>query len=433
VARSLIARVGMQKHYPVIVVGAGQAGLAISHCLVQRKFEHVVLERHRVGHAWRTQRWDSFCLVTPNWQCRLPGYPYAGSDPHGFMRKDQVVRYLEGYAAAFEPPLHEGVEVRRVRKAEGARFVLETSLGDLRADQVVIAAGGYHQPKIPTLAKALPSEVVQLHSASYRCSEQLPEGAVLVVGSGQSGCQIAEDLHIAGREVHLCVGSAPRAARRYRGKDVVEWLELMGHYDLPIDQHPDGRAVRKKSNHYVTGRDGGRDIDLRKLANEGMRLHGRLLDVTAAGLELGDDLAQNLDRADASCERIKDNIDAFIEREGLSAPTEPRYVPRWFPTQASRRISFGDAGIRTVIWCMGFALDFRWIDLPVLDASGYPEHARGVTAEPGLYFLGLPWLHTWGSGRFGGVGRDAMFLAERIAAAADAGLGLANGRQHLTG
>jgi putative flavoprotein involved in K+ transport len=237
----------------------------------------------------------------------------------------------------------------------------------------------------------------------------------MVVGSGQSGCQIAEDLHLSGREVHLCVGSAPRVARRYRGKDVVGWLDDMGHYSLGIDDHPDGRAVRKKHNHYVTGRDGGRDIDLRKFAKEGMHLHGRLLDITREGFEFGADLAPNLDKADATDARIKANIDAFIAREGIEAPTESAYLPVWQPpSDLPTRLSHAQARLGTVVWCVGFTLDFATIELPAFEDDGYPQHDRGISSYPGLYFLGLPWLYTWGSGRFCGVGRDAQHLASDI-------------------
>jgi putative flavoprotein involved in K+ transport len=404
-----------RRHYPVIIVGAGQAGLAMSYCLKRRGIDHLVLERHRMGHAWREQRWDSFCLVTPNWQCKLPGHPYAGTDPQGFMKKDEIVRYIEAYAASFQPPLREGVAVTRVRRAASRVFVLETSLGELHADQVVIAAGGYHVPKLPEVAERLPASVQQLNVTQYRSAAALPDGAVLVVGSGQSGAQIAEDLQLAGRTVHLCTGSAPRVARRYRGKDVVDWLDLMGHYDLPIDNHPDGKGVRKKANHYVTGRDGGRDIDLRKFALEGMQLHGRLQDFVDGKLVFGRDLADNLDRADATNNRIKDNIDAFISRERVLAPPERRTEPLWEPPGPCAPLDLHAANITSVIWCMGFAMDFRWIELPIFDANGYPDHDRGITHEPGLYFLGLPWLYTWGSGRFVGVGRDAEYLGEQIA------------------
>jgi putative flavoprotein involved in K+ transport len=401
-------------HRRAVVIGGGQAGLAMSYCLKQRAIDHVVLEKHRIGHEWRARRWDSFCLVTPNWQCRLPGFPYAGGDPHGFMGRDDVVRYVEDYARAFGAPVLEGVEVTSLRRAAGGGFDVATKAGDCHADQVVVAIGGYHTPALPRIAERLPEHLLQLHSSEYRNPEQLPEGEVLVVGTGQSGCQIAEDLHLAGRRVHLSVGSAPRTARRYRGRDVVDWLEDMGHYTLPVEQHPLKERVRAKANHYVTGRDGGRDIDLRQRALEGMRLHGRLIDLRAGCLSLAGDLAHNLDQADAVAESIKTSIDAFIAGRGLKAPEEARYRPVWAPSEPVRSLRLSDTNISSVVWCTGFRADYRFIEVPVFDGRGYPVHQRGVTSTDGLYFIGLPWLHTWGSGRFSGVATDAVHLAERI-------------------
>jgi putative flavoprotein involved in K+ transport len=408
----------MDSHVPVVVIGGGQAGLSISSLLKLRDIEHVVFERERIGHAWRSARWDTFCLVTPNWQCRLPGYPYAGDDPHGFMVKDEIVRYIEEYAASFGPPVREGVAVTRVSLGrDGRGFAVATSAGDVTCDQVVVAIGGYHVATLPRMAERFPASVVQLHSSQYKNARSLPDGDVLVVGTGQSGAQIAEDLHLAGRRVHLCVGSAPRTARRYRGKDVVEWLDKLGYYDLSVDEHPLREGVRTKANHYVTGRDGGRDIDLRAFAREGMRLYGRLSDVTGAALAFGADLKQNLDRADEVSESIKTTIDRFIEANGIDAPHEERYVPVWEPPDVPvRELNWEAAGIASVIWCMGFRSDFRFIDVPVFDGKGHPWHRRGVTNVEGLYFLGLPWLYTWGSGRFSGIARDAAHIAEKIEA-----------------
>jgi len=281
----------------------------------------------------------------------------------------------------------------------------------------VIAVGGYHTPQIPRLGERLPEEIVQIHSSAYRSPAQVPPGEVLVVGTGQSGCQIAEDLHLAGRRVHLAVGSAPRTARRYRGRDVVDWLEDMGYYSLPVHEHPLKERVRAKANHYVTGRDGGRDIDLRLRAREGMRLYGRLVDARGARLQLAGDLKQNLDQADAVAESIKTSIDRHIATRGIDAPTEARYQPVWEPDVETPMLDLAAAGVTSVIWSTGFRSDYRWIEVPIFDGRGYPVHARGVTAVSGLYFLGLPWLHTWGSGRFSGVGRDAGFIVARIAEA----------------
>lgn len=404
----------LKDHYTVAVIGGGQAGLSASYYLTQKKIDHVVLEKNRIGHSWRTQRWDTFCLVTPNWQCMLPGFQYAGPDPHGFMKKDDIVVYIEAFAASFNPPVFEGVGVTLLRKLNDDVFEVQTTLGTFTADQVVVAVGGYHKPKIPRVAEKIPPHISQIHSSEYRNPQQLPEGKVLVIGSGQSGCQIAEDLHLAGREVHLAVGSAPRVARRYRGRDVVDWLADMGHYDMPVEQHPLKEAVRAKANHYVTGRDGGRDIDLRLRAKEGMRLHGRVSDCVAGVLHFADDLVKNLNNADQSSENIKNTIDAYIAKHGIEAPEEARYVPVWQPEPGPSAIDLNTEDISGIVWSVGFETVFDWIDLPVFNGKGYPNHYRGVSSEPGLYFLGLSWLHTWGSGRFSGVARDSKYVSEQI-------------------
>jgi putative flavoprotein involved in K+ transport len=407
----------MKQHYSVIVVGGGQAGLSMSYCLKERKIDHIVFEKNQIGYAWQAKRWDTFCLVTPNWQCCLPGYQYPGSDPNGFMQQAEIVDYIKSYAASFNPPIKEGVEVLSVRKQDlQSVFEVSTSTGDFTSNQVVIASGSYHRPKIPAFSQRLPAEIVQIHSSEYKNPESLCDQAVLVIGTGQSGCQIAEDLHLAGKQVHLCVGSAPRSPRQYRGKDVVEWLDQMGYYDLPIDEHPQKEKVRSNANHYVTGRDGGREIDLRKLALEGMRLYGRLKAVGARQLEFKDDLKQNLDHADAVAKSIKTTIDGFIEKNRIEAPTEPAYRPVWEPEEPTSTLDYEAANIGTVIWCTGYRSDFGWVEIPVFDGQGYPGHERGVTPVRGLYFLGLPWLYTWGSGRFSGVARDAIYLADYIQA-----------------
>jgi putative flavoprotein involved in K+ transport len=402
--------------YGAIIVGGGQAGLSVSYCLKERGVDHVVLERSRIGNSWRTQRWDSFCLVTPNWQCQLPGHPYEGPDPDGFMRTPEIVDYLESYVAAFRPPVLEGVEVLSVQLRERGvhGFDVSTSSGQLVADQLVVATGGYHAPRIPKVAVEFAQSVFQVHSSEYRNPESLPVGEVLVVGTGQSGCQIAEDLHLAGRKVHLSVGSAPRCARRYRGKDVVEWLHRMGHYDTPIDDFGNKAQVRDKTNHYVTGRDGGHDIDLRRFALEGMRLYGPLEGIHDGQAQFAPGLKRNLDSADDVYRSINRSIDAYIEKHGMRAPPKTEYVPPWEPGVEIGTLDYAAAGIRSVVWAAGFETDFGWLKLPVFGADGYPQHVRGVTPIDGLYFIGLPWLFTWGSGRFCGVGSDASHLADRI-------------------
>ena len=408
------------EHYPVIVVGGGQAGLSLSYCLRQRGVDHLVLEARKVAHSWRDERWDSFCLVTPNWQCQLPGYPYAGSDPHGFMLKDEIVAYVEGYQRAFDLPVREGVRVESLNQVAGdgqARFELITSAGVFTAEQVLVATGAYHKASLPPYASEIPSQIVRLHSSQYKNPESLPAGAVLVVGTGQSGAQIAEDLHLAGRQVHLAVGNAPRCARRYRGRDVVDWLNDLGYYDIPIEQHPNREQVRDKTNHYVTGRDGGRDIDLRKMALEGMKLYGPLSVVNDGVASFKPELKANLDSADAVYRSINRTIDAYIEKAAVSAAPEADYTPPWQPDSEPEALDLVAAGVSSVLFCAGFASDFGWVKAPALDARGFPRHERGVTEVPGLYFIGLPWLHTWGSGRFSGVGRDAEFIVSHLHAA----------------
>src|SRR5580692_6210989 len=409
----------LKNHSPVIIVGGGQAGLSMSYCLKERAIDHIIFEKQRLAESWRSKRWDTFCLVTPNWQCKLPGFDYPGDDPHGFMKKDEIVEYVEAYARSFKPPLKEGVTVLRLCRHDSGVFEVNTSIGDYFADRVVIATGAYHVPNIPRFAERFPASITQLDSSKYKNGELLPPGEVLVVGSGQSGCQIAEDLHLAGRRVHLCVGGAPRTARRYRGKDVVDWLDDMGYYDKPIHEHPQKERVRTKSNHYVTGRDGGRDIDLRKFAVEGMRLYGRLKEIRGLKLYFSADLKQNLDQADAVAESIKNTIDKYIDANGISAPVEPRYQPFWQPDAQVPELDYIAARITTIIWCIGFHADYRWIELPIFDGKGYPGHHRGVSTVPGVYFLGLPWQYTWGSGRFSGVARDAKYLIEHIEEAQD--------------
>ncbi len=408
-------------HHSVIIVGGGQAGISLSHYLKQRGIDHLVLEKRQAMHSWRTQRWDNFCLVTPNWQCKLPGHEYSGDDPHGFMKKDQINDYLSGFFKAVNPPIREGVTVRQVTPLpQGGFEVLASSAGEsLRytADQVVVASGGYHQPIIPRLAERLPSHVVQLHSEQYRNPQSLPEGGVLVVGSGQSGSQIAEDLHLAGKQVHLAVGDAPRCARFYRGRDVVDWLADMNYYDMPVHQHPLREGVRDNTNHYVTGRDGGRDIDLRAFALQGMKLYGLLQGLQEGQLQFAPGLGQALDHADQIYNGINVAIDKHIAAQGIEAPPASVYEPVWSPEQEVSQLDIAEAGITSVVWCIGFQPDFQWLDAPVFNGRGQPVHQRGITQQAGLYFLGLPWQYTWGSGRFSGVARDALFLAEQIDAA----------------
>ncbi|TAY15529.1 MSMEG_0569 family flavin-dependent oxidoreductase [Rhizobium leguminosarum] len=404
----------LRSHYSAVVVGGGQAGLSASHYLKRHGIDHVVFEKKTVAHKWKNERWDAFCLVTPNWQCQLPDHPYDGADPHGFMVKDEILAYVDRFVKKVEAPIFEQTSVTSLEK-HGDLFRLETSAGAVTADAVVIATSLYADPAIPRAAERLPEDIMQIHTAAYRNAEQLPDGGVIVVGSGQSGCQIAEDLHLAGRKVHLVTGNAPRCARFYRGRDVVDWLSDIGQYDITVEH--DGMTKKKHdTNHYLTGRDGGRDIDLRKFALEGMALYGRMSGVAAGRMLFEPNLKANLDGADRVYNGINALIDRHIAEKGIDAPAGSPYVAVWEPEAEIAELDLKAEGITSVIWATGFSPDWSFVGLPIFDGNAYPVHRRGVTAVDGIYVLGLPWLWTWGSGRFLSVGRDAEHVVGHLAA-----------------
>ena len=411
----------MSTHVPVAIIGGGQAGLSVSWYLSRAGVDHVVLEAQTPVHAWADSRWDNFTLVTPNWHCRLPGYVYDGADPDGFMTRDEVVGWLAGWLDTFDAPVQTFTRVTRLRNGIDGGFELDTDgvagRQTLTCENAVVATGGYPIPVMPSFAGALTSSVTQIHSEQYRNADQLPDGAVLVVGTGQSGAQIAEDLHLAGRQVHLAVGSAPRVARSYRGRDCMTWLADMGLYDKPAAEYPGGKAAIEKTNHYVTGRDGGRDIDLRRFAAEGMKLYGTLVDGHDTALQFAPTLRHALDHADAVYNSICADIDAHIDRAGIPAEEPTRYVPVWAPESDPTALDLAAEGVTSIVWAIGYRPDYRWIEASAFDGGGRPMQNRGVTAVPGLSFIGLPWMHTWGSGRFLGIDRDAQHIAGAIISA----------------
>lgn len=407
-------------HLPVVIVGAGQAGLSASWHLCRADVDHVVLERHTRFHAWKNQRWDSFCLVTPNWQCKLPGHPYAGDDPDGFMLKDQIVDYVEAFADSFEAPLREGVTVTRVARRPDGRFEVDSDGGLWSADHVIVASGGYDRPITPPFANALDPSILQMHSRDYFRPDDVPPGRCLVVGTGQSGVQLMEDLRIAGRDVSLAVGPAPRSPRQYRGRDATDWLYEMAYYARTIEDQPDPKATEAKTNHYMSGRDGGHEIDLRAFARDGLPLYGSVTGMEGTKIAFAPDLEKNLDDADKSYVGIRDMIDAYIKRHGIDAPTAPPFKKVWRPDAERTQIDAAQEGITSVLWCIGFRPDYGWLQVDCLDATGRPVHKRGVCDVEGVYFLGLGWLHTWGSGRFLGVGEDAAHVTDRIVRRLDA-------------
>ena len=405
-------------HVPVAIIGGGQAGLSVSWYLGRAGIEHVVLEAQTPVHAWTDSRWDNFTLVTPNWHCKLPGYAYQGPDPDGFMTRDEVVAWLQGWLDTFTPPVRAHTRVTRLTNRPEGGFELTLQLPGgtetLTCERAVIATGGYPLPVVPAFAGSLDPEITQIHSEQYRNADDLPEGAVLVVGTGQSGAQIAEDLHLAGRQVHLAVGNAPRVARFYRGRDCMTWLFDMGLYDKPAPQYPGGKAAIEKTNHYVTGRDGGRDVDLRQFAAEGMKLYGVLADGKDTALRFEPTLTAALDYADSVYNSICSDIDGYIERENIDAPAAPHYTPEWAPEFDPTTLDLAAEGVTSIVWAIGYRPDYRWIETCAFDGGGRPMQTRGVTKVAGLSFIGLPWMHTWGSGRFLGIDCDAQHIAVTI-------------------
>lgn len=402
-----------QSHYSAIVVGGGQAGLSASHYLSRHGIDHIVFEKKTVVHKWKDERWDAFCLVTPNWQCQLPGHPYDGNDPHGFMVKDEIVAYVDGFVRKVDAPVMEHTGVTKIERAGGV-FRVTSTAGTVTADAVILATSLYGAPEMPRAAARLPDDIRQIHTAEYRNPAQLPEGAVVVVGSGQSGAQIAEDLHLAGRKVHMVTGNAPRCARFYRGRDVVDWLWDVGQYDITVADDGMGKK-RHDTNHYLTGRDGGRDVDLRAFALQGMSLYGRLSGISGGKMLFEHNLKANLDNADRVYNGINALIDKHIAAKGIEAPAGEPYAPLWEPTAEPTELDLKAEGVGSVVWATGFRADWSFVGLPIFDGAGYPVHRHGVTDIPGVYVLGLPWLWTWGSGRFLGVGRDAEFIVSDLA------------------
>jgi putative flavoprotein involved in K+ transport len=396
-----------------IVIGGGQAGLAMSHLLTDAGRDHVVLERStRIGETWRS-RWDSFTLVTPNWTLRLPGHEYRGDEPDSFSTREQVVSHLEDYAASFGPPLRTGVEVSGIEADDGS-YVVRTSEGDFAAPRVVVAGGTFQRARVPAVGNEAPVGVTQMHSRDYRNPASLPEGGVLVVGSGQSGAQIALELLESGRDVYLCVGGAGRLERRYRGRDTTRWLGDMGFFDQTVDDL-DSPAERFQANPHVSGRDGGMTLNLHWFARDGMTLLGRLEGFDGGHAVFRDDLHEKLEAADTMAGEMCAGIDAYIKEAGIDAPEEELPTPRHgFEQPQIDRLDLSDAGIGTILWAAGHRFDFGWVEPAELDDFGYPIQRRGITNRPGLYFLGLHWMHTIGSGLFYGVGDDARHIAEHI-------------------
>ncbi|WP_321916034.1 MULTISPECIES: NAD(P)/FAD-dependent oxidoreductase [unclassified Paraburkholderia] len=396
-----------------LVIGAGQAGVAMSEHLSKSGVPHLVLERDRIAERWRTGRWDSLVANGPAWHDRFPGMEFEGLDPDAFAGKEQVADYFVAYARKFNAPIRTGVEVTRVERLQGRPgFAVQTNSGTFEANRVVVATGPFQRPVIPAIAPKDP-RLTQLHSADYRNPAQLPAGAVLVVGAGSSGTQIADELRRSGRTVYLSVGPHDRPPRAYRNRDFCWWLGVLGEWDKEV-----AGPGREHVTIAVSGAYGGQTIDFRRLAHEGMTLVGVTKSFDNGVVTFEQDLVANLKRGDENLMSLLDAADAYVERNGIDLPNDPeaRHIPADPECVAHplRELDLAAAGVTTIIWATGYAVDYSWLHVDAFDAQGKPKHQRGVSTEPGVYFLGLPWLSRRGSSFIWGVWHDAKHIADHI-------------------
>jgi putative flavoprotein involved in K+ transport len=403
----------MAEAVEVAVVGAGQAGLSLSHELSHAGIEHVVFERGRVGESWRG-RWDSFCLVIPNWTVQLPGGHYQGDDPDGFMPRDDIVGHLVHYAHGFEAPVREGVDVATVGPGDDGRFLLSTSSGDVRARHVVLASGAYQKPHRPPGADQLPAHLQVIDAENYTNAEALPPGKVLVVGSGQTGCQLAEELSEAGRDVYLACGRAPWMRRRLEGRDTMAWIAETPYLEATLTDLPSPLA-RLGANAQASGRNGGHDLHYRTLQGLGVNLLGHYLGADDDVAHFASDLTESVAFGDARFADLCGLIRTSCAARGVQAPEMPAPPP--FDANPADRIELGDVG--AVIFTSGYRPDYAsWVDYPTaFDAMGFPIQQDGSsTVLDGLHFMGVHFQRKRKSATFLGVGEDAAVLAEKIVA-----------------
>lgn len=402
------------EQFEVVVVGAGQAGVAMSEHLTIAGISHVVLERDRIAERWRSERWDSLVANGPAWHDRFPNLEFEGYDPDAFVPKEAVADYFVAYAEKFNAPIRTGVDVKSVtRMPIDSGFSVETSAGEIQAKYVVAATGPFQKPAIPPVVPDT-TDIHQLHSSDYHNPAQLPEGGVLVVGAGSSGVQIAADLRKAGRDVYLSVGEHDRPPRRYRGRDNVWWLGVLGKWDLATPP-----AGAEHVTIAVSGFDGGKTVDFRDLANSGITLLGLTTSFDDGVLKFADDLERNIARGDKNFLSVLTEADEFIAQNNLDLPLEPEaHILGPMPETALnpiREIDLAAAGITTILWATGYSVDYGWLKVPkALTEAGKPAHQRGVSNANGIYFLGQPWLSRRGSAFIWGVWHDAKFLADQI-------------------
>jgi len=407
----------MIEEVETVIVGGGQAGLATSYYLKQKHHEHVVLEQAaQPAHAWRHDRWDSFTLLTPNWSFRLPGGEYDGGAPDAFMPRDEIIRRFEEYVEHQRLPIVYRVTVSEViRDADKDSYLIHAGDKTIRARNVVMATGLFQQAKFPEYSAVLPEDILQLPAGKYRNPESLPPGAVLVVGSAQSGCQIAEELYLAGRKVYLCLGNAGRVPRRYRGKDVYEWMNIIGLLDRTTDKLPSPRA-KFAANPHVSGKDGGRTLNLHQFARDGVTLLGHIVGAQGRQIALAADANECLAKADKFESDLIRQIDDHITNTALDAPPAEKLpvLTDGFTDREIDHLDLRAAGITCIIWAIGYSFDFSLVRLAVLDGDGFPIQTRGVTKYRGLYFVGMPWIYKYKSGHLLGMGEDAAYIANSI-------------------
>jgi putative flavoprotein involved in K+ transport len=399
------------KYTDTVIIGGGQAGLAMSRCLHERGIDHVVLERGRIAERWRTERWDSLRLLSPNWMSRLPHFRYRGNDPDGFMTMPEFIRHLEAYADSFDAPVQSATDVENVRRA-GAGFSVETSRGAWRARNVVVATGFCHVPRVPGFAAHLSPDIHQIVPSDYRNPAQLPTGNVLIVGASATGIQIAEELLNDGRSVTIAVGTHVRLPRRYRGKDILQWMVAMGAFAAPANPAEE----RNSPPPQLIGTADNRDLDLGTLQAQGARLVGRAVDAAGDHVTFADDLDETIAKADAGLVQLLAKIDGYIDAN-CDDPVPPAVPFRPIVARpAPTGLSLHEEGITSVVWSTGYERRYPWLQVPVLDARGEIAHENGVTAQPGLYVLGMRFQVSKGSNLIDGVGADAEALAEHLAA-----------------
>ncbi len=397
-----------------IVVGAGHSGLAMSRNLTERSIDHVVLERGEVAHSWRTQRWDSLRLLTPNWMTRLPGYAYRGEDPDGYLAASEVVDFIEGYAKETAAPVRANTTVTSVRRTDRG-YVLRTDQDVWHARSVVLAPGASTVAKVPALGAGVPAGIASLTPADYRNPSQLPDGGVLVVGASASGIQIAAELHRCGRHVTLAVGEHVRMPRTYRGKDILWWMDAAGLLDERYDQIPDLVRARNLPSMQLIGSPDRATVDLNSLSRLGVRLVGRLAGIRDGVAQFSGSLPNMFALADLKLGRLLDTLDAWAAAAGLDSggPAE-RFAATALPAPAPLTLDLRSGEIRTILWATGFRPDLSWLDIPVFDRRGRVRHDGGVTASPGLYLMGMPFLRRRKSTLIDGAAADAADLSGHL-------------------